>query len=213
MLTIALFIARDEDRGYGMETARRPSRCGKTHASTLGVALRILFVCTGNICRSPMAERLAIAYADRMGSVGLTVSSAGTRAVVSHPIHDLAAQVLSELGGNASGFAARQLTPKVASSADVVITMTRAHRDRVLELAPRQLKKTFTLAEAAQLCGSFNPQSVAELASLRPQLRPSQAPDIPDPIGEGPVVFANVGQQIADLLPPILELCRISSAS
>lgn len=159
-----------------------------------------------------MAERLTVAYAERSKLAGLAASSAGTRAVVAHPIHDLAAQTLSALGGNASDFAARQLTTKIASNADLIITMTRTHRDRVLELAPRQLKKTFTLAEAAQLASRFKPQSIAELAEVRPHLAAVQSPDIADPIGQGQKVFANVGQQISELLPPIIALCRATLA-
>ncbi|MGE2715291.1 low molecular weight phosphatase family protein [Mycolicibacterium litorale] len=177
----------------------------------LGAALHLLFVCTGNICRSPMAERLAAAHFAEAGLSGFVMSSAGTRAVVGHPIHDLAAEVLRDLGGETSLFAARQVTPKIASSADLVITMTRRHRDLVLELAPRQLKRTFTLGEASQLASRFAPQDITELATLRPRLTADQISDIPDPIGQAPEIFAKVGQQISGLLPPLIELCRISS--
>ncbi|KUI25662.1 hypothetical protein AU196_22960 [Mycobacterium sp. IS-1742] len=158
-----------------------------------------------------MAERLAAAAGAQLELSGLQVSSAGTRAVISHPIHEHAAQVLNRLGGDTADFAARQLTPKIASNADLVLTMTRFHRDRVLELAPRQLRRTFTLTEAAQLVSIFNPHAVADLADLRPQLVAEQAPDVQDPIGQSPEVFAKVGQQIADLLPPIIKLCRSAS--
>jgi protein-tyrosine phosphatase len=135
-------------------------------------------------------------------------SSAGTRAVIAHPIHHEAALVLGELGGDASGFAARQLTPKLASDADLVLTMTRAHRDAVLAHAPRQLHRTFTLSEAARLASDYNARNVADLAALRPQLTTDELVDIPDPIGRSRETFAVIGSQIADLLPPILELCR-----
>ncbi|EHB56256.1 protein tyrosine phosphatase [Mycolicibacterium rhodesiae JS60] len=170
--------------------------------------LHILFVCMGNICRSPTAERLAIAYGSRVRAHGLKASSAGTRAVIANPIHPEAARVLERLGGDASDFAARQLTPRIASDADLVIAMTRAHRDAVLELAPRQLHRAFTLSEAALLVSEHNAQSVADLAALRPRLASSAARDIPDPIGRDPEFFARVGAQIAELLPPMLELCR-----
>ena len=98
--------------------------------------MHILFVCTGNICRSPTGERLAAAYAAENGMPELWVSSAGTRAVIGHPVHRDAAVVLDALGGDTSGFAARQLTAKIASTADLIIAMTSAHRDIVLETAP-----------------------------------------------------------------------------
>jgi protein-tyrosine phosphatase len=128
--------------------------------------------------------------------------------VTGHPIHHEAALVLERLGGEASNFAARQLTSKIASAADLVLTMTRAHRDIVLDLAPRQLHKTFTLGEAAKLATDYNAQSVADLAALRPQFVGHDVIDIPDPLGLGGEAFATIGSQIADLLPPILELCR-----
>jgi protein-tyrosine phosphatase len=172
--------------------------------------MHILFVCTGNICRSPTAERLAAAYAAHNGIIDFTASSAGTRAVRGHPIHPNAAVVLEELGGDASDFAARQLKPKIAAAADLIIAMTGAHRDTVLETAPRQLKQSFTLAEAARLASMDGADTISDLAALRPHLTANDMADIPDPIGQSPEVFAAVGAQIAELLPPILELCRRS---
>ncbi len=133
--------------------------------------------------------------------------------MIGHPIHDDAALVLEKLGGDVSNFAARQLTSRIASDADLVLTMTRAHRDAVLELAPRHLNRTFTLSEASRLASECNARTVADLAALRPHLAPAHVlSDIPDPIGHSAEIFALVGSQIADLLPPVLELCRRSSA-
>jgi low molecular weight protein-tyrosine phosphatase len=123
-------------------------------------------------------------------------------------MHHDAALALASLGGRASDFAARQLTPKIASTADLVLAMTMAHRDAVLELAPRQLNRTFTLSEAAHLVSECNARDVTELAALRPKLTAHERSDIPDPIGQSQEVFAMVASQIAELLPPILELCR-----
>lgn len=158
-----------------------------------------------------MAERLAAAYGARLQIPDFRASSAGTRAVIAHPIQHNAALVLERLGGEVSNFAARQLTPRIASDADLVLTMTRAHRNAVLELAPRQLQRTFTLSQAAQLASKYNARNVADLAVLRPYLAAHEQADIPDPLGQSKELFAAVGSQIADLLPPILELCRRSS--
>ncbi|WP_431235697.1 low molecular weight phosphatase family protein [Mycolicibacterium psychrotolerans] len=168
----------------------------------------MLFVCTGNICRSPIAERLAVAYADQAQIPNFGASSAGIRAVVAHPIHRDAATTLEALGGDASNFAARQVKPNVLSGADLILTMTTAHRDAALEIAPQKLHRTFTLSEAARLASAHGATTVADLPVLRPQLTPQELFDIPDPIGQDPEVFASVGAQIAGLLPPILELCR-----
>lgn len=128
-------------------------------------------------------------------------------------MHERAALVLEGLGGDATGFVARQMTPRIASEADLVLTMTRAHRDRVLGIAPRLLRRTFTLTEASQLASAAHVRHLSDLAELRPQLDAKASPDVPDPIGQDAEVFAAVGTQIADLLPPILELCKRSSES
>lgn len=178
-----------------------------------GTKLRVLFVCTGNICRSPIAERLAEAHGAQLGIPRFDAISAGTRAVVDHPVHHHAAAVLESLGGDASNFAAQQLTAKIASNADLVLTMTRSHRDKVLEMAPRSLPKTFTLAEAAQMERRFGPRGIEELGGLRSRISQRDLRDIADPIGREVEAFAAVGAEIADLLIPVLDLCRRSSAS
>jgi len=172
--------------------------------------VHVLFVCTGNICRSPTAERLATAYSAEHGIPDFTASSAGTHAVIGHPIHPDAAVVLEKLGGDSSDFAARQLKPKIASAADLILTMTREHRDIVLEAAPRQLSRTFTLTEAARLASMEGVETLADLAALRAHLGANDTADIHDPIGQSPEAFEAIGAQIAELLPPILEVCRRS---
>jgi len=169
--------------------------------------LHILFVCTGNICRSPIAERLAIRRATQLGIHRFTASSAGTRAVIGHPIHPHAMAALEAMGGDPSGFTARQLTPRIASDADLILTMTRAHREIVLELAPRQLRRTFTLSEAARLATHDNAETIADLAALRPHLSPNDAPDVADPIGRDAPFHSAIAAQVANLLNPVLALC------
>ena len=193
------------DQIQGADKVRSASQI---HPLSEEPALHVLFVCTGNICRSPTAERLAAAYASRHQIPGFTASSAGTRAVIGHPIHHEAEHVLVQLGGDGSDFAARRLSLRIASTADLVLTMTRAHRDSVLELAPHKLHRTFTLHEAARLVTDCGAQHIDALANLRSQLAVHDPLDIPDPIGQSPDVFAAVGKQIAELLPPVLELCR-----
>ncbi|AQT82574.1 low molecular weight phosphatase family protein [Mycolicibacterium litorale] len=168
--------------------------------------MRVLFVCTGNICRSPTAERLASLYAAQQDISDFQASSAGTRAVIGHPMHPDSARALQARGGDPAGFTARQITPRIALDADLVLTMTRAHRDAVLELAPRQLRRTFVLSEAAQLASDHRATTVVELAALRPRLPVQSVSDIPDPIGSGPEQHALMAEQIAEYLPPIIRL-------
>lgn len=175
----------------------------------LGGTLHLLFVCTGNICRSPMAERLALVFAAERGIRDLTAESAGTRAVISHPMHHEAANVLSALGGQPADFSARQLTPRLVANSDLILTMMRAHRHSVLELVPRKLNRTFTLREASMLVTELGAELVEDLAELRSRLASDtdNGLDVRDPIGHTSDVFTAVGDEIADLLPPIIEVC------
>ena len=170
------------------------------------LAMHILFVCTGNVCRSPTAERLAIAYATRSRLADLRASSAGTQALTGHPMERHAALVVEKLGGDTSSFVARQLTPAIAGDVDLVLTMTMAHRDDVLRLVPHQLSRTFTLAEAARLISEGDARTVADLAALRPQFPAQSSSDIADPMGRDDSFFASVGARIAELVPVILRL-------
>lgn len=175
--------------------------------------MHLLFVCTGNICRSPTAERLTTAWATAHDLSQFGATSAGISALVGHPIHLDAAQVLEKLGGDPSDFAARQFSPRVAATADLILTMTKVQQEAALEIAPNRLRRTFTLSEVSFLASEYDRSTIADLADLRPQLGLHTLPDVPDPIGQSPEYFASVGSQIAQLLPPVLELCRRSTSA
>jgi protein-tyrosine phosphatase len=170
--------------------------------------LHVLFVCTGNICRSPMSERLALAYAATTGIPDFQASSAGTRAVIGSAMHPEAAAVVARYGADETNFVARRLAPKLIRDADLVLTMTKSHRNAVVELLPQALHRTFTLSEAAQLAISGNAASVSELSLLRPHLNTKALFDIADPIGQDARFFTAVGAQISELLPRVIDLCR-----
>jgi len=182
----------------------------------------VLLVCTGNICRSALAERLGRAYlADVLGDDAdqVRLVSAGTGAVIDSAMHPDSAMVLQGLGGDPDGFRARQLHEHMAIDADLVLTMTRAHRREVLKAAPRALARTFTLREAAALLDDLPEDRepvgegladraralVKELAAVRSQHVNSSDDDIRDPIGEPVEVHAEVGEAIAAALVPVLD--------
>ncbi|SDF64200.1 arsenate reductase/protein-tyrosine-phosphatase family protein [Klenkia brasiliensis] len=182
--------------------------------------MHLLFVCTGNICRSPLAERLTTAFAAEADVPGLTATSAGTGALVGRPMDPDAAVVLAGLGGDADGFGARAFLPWMAEQADLVLTLERGHRSTVLERAPRALRRTFTLREASAVLGLLRPTDlptatdldergrhlVAALARRRNDWRGSSgATDITDPYRRPPEVHAQVGSDIAAALLPLLR--------
>jgi protein-tyrosine-phosphatase len=116
----------------------------------------VLLMCTGNICRSALAERLGRAYLDEaLGEEAgaIRLASAGTRAVVGSGMHPDSALVLRGLGAEPGNFRARQLADDFLAEADLILTMTRGHRSEFLAGAPRPLARTFTLREAAALIG------------------------------------------------------------
>ena len=93
----------------------------------------VLFVCTGNLCRSPMAEAIAEA---RHGGEGVVFGSAGVRAVRGAPATPTAVTACRELDVGLRGHRARQLDREMAESADRIYVMTAEHRTRVLQIAP-----------------------------------------------------------------------------
>lgn len=175
--------------------------------------MQVLFVCTGNICRSPTAERLAVAQAETRQVVDFTVGSAGTRAVIGNPMHPMAATVLGSLGADPTRFAARQLTSRIVRDSSLIFTMERSHRDSVLELAPAKLRSTFTLREVHRIISEFSPQSIADLADLRGYVDSQLDLDIRDPIGGGQEVFELVGAQISELIPLVIDFCAHAATS
>lgn len=115
--------------------------------------MRILFVCTGNTCRSPMAETLLRHALEARGATQVTVSSAGSGAWEGAPASEGAYLVALEHGLDLSSHRARMLTRELVNSADVVLTMSRSHAARVAELGG---------ADRVHLLGEFAGRSGAE---------------------------------------------------
>ena len=112
---------------------------------------RVLFVCTGNICRSPLAEVLLRKEIEDRGLTDLEVTSAGTGAWDGAPASEGAYLVALEHGLDLSGHRARLLTREQVQQADLVLTMARHHRARVQELGGED--RTFVLGEFAGRAG------------------------------------------------------------
>lgn len=95
---------------------------------------RVLFVCTGNTCRSPMAEVIARQRLAELGWSQVEVGSAGVGAFEGAPVSGGALRAAARNGLDLSGHTASFLTPDLAAGADLILTMTASHLARVEEL-------------------------------------------------------------------------------
>lgn len=179
--------------------------------------MRLLFVCTGNLCRSAVAERLTLSWARQALGDGLVqVGSAGLTAADGEAMHPHSAEALRRLGGDPAGFRARAFRAELATGADLVFTMTREHRTAVLKQTPRGLRRTFTLLEAAALLDGADLRGLPEvpLSERARELglrldaarafRPSRsADDIADPIGGRGSAHREAAETVAGALRPL----------
>lgn len=186
--------------------------------------IRILTVCTANICRSPYAQFHLQRGLDSLSPGIFQVRSAGTMAVEGQAMDPSSARYVELLGEHTEGFTARMLTPTMVQEADLVLTMTTEHRSAVLELTPRALKRTFTVVEFATLAASIPPEHERDtptgstpadvvarwkvlprlLSGLRSSVKNTPM-DVADPYRRGDAAYATMVQQLSAALDVIIK--------
>lgn len=110
--------------------------------------MNILFVCTGNTCRSPMAEGILRSLADEKG-LEINVKSAGIAAFDGESAAENAIKAMEEIGIDIKNHKSRILHRELVRNSNLILTMSRSHKDMILRAYPESEKKVFTLKEYA----------------------------------------------------------------
>jgi protein-tyrosine phosphatase len=200
--------------------------------------MRVLFVCSGNICRSPLGAqvleaRLTPGASAAVGSgapsgfgaaSGFVVESAGTIADDGAAMDDTAAAQSRRLGGDPSAHRSRYLTAEIVEGADLVLTAERSHRAAVATLAPRASRRAFTIKqfarvldglEAGDLADVRSPQDLVDrVARLRGVVPPPADPaddDVDDPYRRSAATHERVADEIDAALATIADALRAVS--
>ncbi|MGY1659593.1 low molecular weight phosphatase family protein [Geodermatophilus sp. SYSU D00705] len=188
---------------------------------------RLLFICTGNVCRSPFAAIVTRHLLnERLGygsSSSFDIGSAGVQAVVGTGVHPMTREQLRSRGLDSPAvdrFVARQMDGTMLASAHLVLGATRRHRALAAQAAPSALSTTFALREFARLAASIVPtalpadpvprahalvEAVRRHRGLVPPVSPAED-DVLDPMG-GPVrEHAAAAQSIDDAVRIIVDI-------
>ncbi len=192
----------------------------------------VLHVCMGNICRSPMAERLLLALlraevADDVDAL-LYTHSAGTGGWhVGEPMHPPAARQVVTRGGDPDGFQARQLHGEHIDASDLILTATADQVEYVLALRPDAGPRTFVLGEFGRLLGRLDPAALPPFAPTptavydrgsaivaaadreRAGRSPEPDDDLDDPWGMSESTFGRTADEIEATLRPFVALLAV----
>lgn len=181
---------------------------------TLDPRIDVLTVCSGNTCRSPMAEVLLAHHLTRRG-VANRVHSAGTLGWGGGAT-DKSVQVMADHGLDLAGHGSRRLDAGLVVGADLVLGMTRDHVGGALLHDPTAIDRAFVIGELVRLGEKVGPLRPGQklrdwtdaVAALRPAGRPPGrgSDEVADPVGEPLEVYARTAARLDELTAAIAEL-------
>lgn len=162
----------------------------------------ILFVCTGNTCRSSMAEALFKKLLEDKGisKYRFKISSAGTCAWDGDNASPQAIQVLEEKGIDIRNHLSTPLTPKLIKETDLILTMTVNHKMGVEQMRPKAKGKVFTLKEYVLNNGKKLEKSKVSFEEANDDIY-----DIRDPFGQPVEVYSKCVEEIEEYLHKLVE--------
>lgn len=147
--------------------------------------MRIVFVCTGNTCRSPMAEALARNWLEvnAPGRTNIEITSAGLAAFPGSPASQQAVEIMAEKGLALDRHQAWQVSEEIIDRSDIIVAVTENHKRALARMYPQAAARIHTLAEFAGRAGL----------------------DIADPFGQSVDVYRSCAAQMAELIDEALN--------
>jgi protein-tyrosine phosphatase len=146
----------------------------------------VLFVCTGNLCRSPTAEAVAVRELRRHPGAPLRFISAGTHAMEGSPAATRSVSAAAARGADLERHHARELTRRRVRAADLILCLAADHRPYVLAFERSAARRTFTLASFTRAVSQWAwlASSPAELVNMAAEhVRELPGDDVEDPLG------------------------------
>ncbi|MEA3506738.1 MAG: low molecular weight protein arginine phosphatase [Elusimicrobiota bacterium] len=144
---------------------------------------KITFVCTGNTCRSVMAEKIFNRMVRGTELENIESDSSGTAAMPHYRVFGDLKEVIEENGLSADGHVPRMVSSKIMEESDLIIVMTEAHRKNIMERFTGCKDKIFLLSEFAG----------------------EDSKDITDPIGKGIDVYRQTFNEIKEYMNKVIE--------